>query len=175
MYLIHFFIHLYIHLFIHPSIHSSIDPSIHSFIHLFVHLVTATSSTNYNYHYFYNGDETSTFVFIDERLPKQSSSPGWVENPKNIETTVGNYIYFNCRNKLSNNRTVWLLDGREDIFFTKYAPRVKLQSNGKTIRFGPMRREDNGIGINCEVWTKFGVLPSPLGTIYVLSEYIILL
>lgn len=150
-----------------------IHPSIDSFINLSIQLVTATTTTNYNYHYFYNGDETSSFVFIDERLPKQSSSPGWLQNPKDIETTVGSYVYFTCQNKYSNNRTVWLLDGREDIFFTKYSPRVKSQNNGKTIRFGPVRREDNGVGINCEVWTNFGVLPSPLGTIYILSEFIV--
>lgn len=133
--------------------------------------IVLTTSTNYNYHYFYNGDETSAVVFVDERLPVKCSSPGWERNPGDIEVLVGGNVFFQCRNKLPHNQTVWLLNGREDILYTNYnkSGKISIHNGGKSLRFGPVEKDDDGISINCEVYTNYGPLPSPLGIINVIT------
>jgi hypothetical protein len=112
----------------------------------------------------------SSSSLATERVPYQSSSPGWLDSPRDTKITVGGYVFFTCRNNLFHNQTVWLLEGREDILYTKYKSKVSLRNGGKTIRFGPVAKTDNRISINCEIWTKYGVLPSPLGMIHVISK-----
>ena len=83
---------------------------------------------------------------------------------------IGQHVFFNCHNRYAHNQTLWLLEGREDIFATKFAKRVSLHNKGRTLRFGPIQKDDNRVSINCEVVTSFGTLPSPLGMIYVQSK-----
>ena len=128
------------------------------------------STTNYNYHYFYNSEESSSLVFSNEAVPTQAAGPGWIDNPRDVKATVGSYVFFTCRNSLPHNQTVWLLEGREDIFYTKYSSIVYLKNKGRTLRFGPITKEHDRISINCEIWTKYGAVPSPLGMIYVISK-----
>ena len=109
---------------------------------------------------------------MDERLPVKSSSPGWERNPGDIEVLVGGNVFFQCRNKLPHNQTVWLLNGREDILYTHYnkSGKISIHNGGKSLRFGPVEKDDDGISINCEVYTNYGPLPSPLGIINVISK-----
>ena len=83
---------------------------------------------------------------------------------------IGQHIFFNCHNRYAHNQTLWLLEGREDIFATKFAKRVSLHNKGRTLRFGPIQKDDDRVSINCEVVTSVGTLPSPLGMIYVQSK-----
>ncbi len=111
---------------------------------------------------------------MDDRKPQYCNSPGWDKNPSNIEVLTGAYVYYQCQNKLSYNHTVWFLDGRKNILKTEYANRIDIQGSGKTLRFGPVIKLDDGISINCEVYTKYGYLPSPLGIVRVISKLLML-
>ncbi|XP_019851140.1 PREDICTED: lactoperoxidase-like [Amphimedon queenslandica] len=97
----------------------------------------------------------------------QASSPGWDHIPRDVKAMVGQYAFFNCQNRLPHNRTFWLLEGRRDIFSTRYASRASIHNKGRMLRFGPLQEGDDRISINCEVLTQYGLLPSPLGMIYV--------
>lgn len=137
-----------------------------------VYFFTIVSCTNYptttSPH---SSNATSSIVMVDNRKPHFCNSPGWDENPSDIKVLTGAYVYYNCRNKLSYNKTKWLIDGRNNVLQSKYSSRVNIQNNGETLRFGPVLRSDDGIGINCEVYTYYGYLPSPLGTIRVICKY----
>lgn len=100
------------------------------------------------------------------------TSPGWDHIPRDVKAMVGQYAFFNCQNRLPHNRTFWLLEGRKDIFSTTYASRASIHNKGRMLRFGPLQEGDDMISINCEVLTQYGLLPSPLGMIYVQSKRI---
>ena len=119
-----------------------------------------------------NHNSSSSLVLVDNRQPQYCNSPGWERNPSNIGVLVGAYVYYQCKNVHAYNNTVWFLDGQQNILHTEYADRIDIQHSGKTLRFGPVIKQDDGIGINCEVYTKYGYLPSPLGIIKVISKSI---
>lgn len=117
-------------------------------------------------------NQTTSFILVDNRQPQYCNSPGWDKNPADIKVLSGSFFYYQCKNRLAYNKTLWFVDGRTNILHTQYANRVEIQNNGKTLKFGPVLKTDDNLGINCEVYTSYGYLPSPLGIIRVISESI---
>ena len=112
-----------------------------------------------------------TKVMVDSRVPLECGSPGWTETPRDVAAPPGSYIFLNCRSALPHKRTYWLVDGREDVTTSPLADRVTLYHKNSTLRLGPLRAGDPAVVLGCRVWTReYGLLPSPLGTISVLSK-----
>lgn len=111
-----------------------------------------------------------TEVLVDSRVPKDCSSPGWIQAPYDIATLLGSYVYFNCRSSIEHSQVAWLYNGRENIMLTPQAFRVVLWNGNSSLRYGPIQYNDSGVSIGCEVTTEFGKLPSTMGTITVNSK-----
>ena len=138
----------------------------------FFHPYFVAFSTNYNQNQPYSGDnQTQSYVLVDKRQPHDCNSPGWEKNPGSIKAVLRSYVHFQCQNRLPHNKTFWLVNGRKKIQYTNYASRISIQDNGRSLRFGPVMNSDDGLGINCEVITKYGALPSPLGVIRVICKF----
>ena len=104
------------------------------------------------------------------RIPTKCSSPGWRASPHDITTNIGSYVYFNCRSSIHHKGTAWLHGGREIGRGSHLANRIKIYNGNTSLQFGPVTADDNGLVIGCEVKTTYGLLPSKVGKIAVLSK-----
>ena len=104
-------------------------------------------------------------------VPLGCNSPGWRETPRDITLLPGRHIFMNCRSSIQHTRVVWVLDGMDDITTTSFADRVRLFNGNHSVRLGPLQAEDGEMVLGCRVQAmNYGVLPSPLATITVLSK-----
>ena len=79
---------------------------------------------------------------------------------------MGAYVTFKCHSFLLHSSTGWLKNGLPVTHGSK-----KFSFSGdKTVTYGPVGIEDNGIAIGCEVLTIYGRLPSHQGKITVHCE-----
>ena len=105
-------------------------------------------------------------------VPQGCNSPGWRETPRDIALLPGRHIFMNCRSAITHTRVVWVLDGMVDITTTPFANRVRLFNGNHSVRLGPLEAEDEEMVLGCRVHAlNYGILPSPLATITVLSEF----
>ena len=52
------------------------------------------------------------------------------------------------------------------------ADRVNIYNGNTSLKFGPIKVDDHGMVIGCEVMTSYGPLPSKTGKITVMSEFL---
>ena len=108
---------------------------------------------------------------VPEVLPLECSSPGWRETPRDVAVLPGRYVFLNCRSSLQHRSVVWVLNGIVDVRRTGLYDRVRLFNGDHSMRFGPLNAEDGEVLIGCRIMSRdYGVLPSPLAIITVLSE-----
>ena len=131
--------------------------------------------------YFYTASGTSEQTSSDQdggvgeedyEVPLGCNSPGWRETPREITLLPGRHVFMNCRSTITHSRVVWVLDGMVDITTaTGVSERVRLFNGNHSLRLGPLEAEDGEMVLGCRIHSlDYGVLPSPLATITVLSE-----
>lgn len=108
----------------------------------------------------------------DTRIPTKCSSPGWKAQPRDVSVVVGSYVQFNCWSSYPHKDTIWFRQGKK-IDSSDY--RFRIYNGKKSLQFGPVKAEDHGVVIGCEVVTSYGPLPSKVGKIIVLSKLAIIL
>ena len=106
----------------------------------------------------------------DTRIPTRCGSPGWTAQPHDTSVLVGSYVYFNCRSSFPHKDTVWFHQGKKIDGSYSSAHRFRVYNGKKSLKFGPVRAEDNGAVIGCTAMTSYGPLPSKVGKITVLSK-----
>jgi hypothetical protein len=117
------------------------------------------------------GHSTVSFSPLkDDRIPTKSSSPGWKAQPHDVSVVVGRYVYFNCRSLFSHKDTIWFHQGKKIDRDYPLAYRFRVYNGKRSLRFGPVKAEDHGAVIGCEVVTNYGPLPSKVGKITVMSK-----
>ena len=103
--------------------------------------------------------------------PVDCGSPGWIESPQDMSVVPGSFVFMNCRMSIPITNTRWVLNGLVDITTTSLAPRVTLLNRNHSLRFGLLEARDEAVMIGCQVMSdKYGLLPSPLATVSVLSK-----
>ena len=107
---------------------------------------------------------------VTHPVPHNPSSPGWVEVPRDTSVMPGSYVDLQCKSSLLHLKTVWFLNGLQEITTSSLAPRVRISNHGHSLTLGPLETGEEVV-IGCRVVTeKYGVLPSPLATISVLCK-----
>ena len=119
----------------------------------------------------YTGLSTVSFSTLkDARIPTKCSSPGWKAQPHDVSVVVGSYVHFNCRSSFSHKDTIWFHQGKKIDRDNPLTSRVRVYNGKYSLKFGPVRAEDHGAVIGCEVMTIYGPLPSNVGKITVMSK-----
>ena len=104
------------------------------------------------------------------QIPLESSSPGWLETPRDMTVRPGTSVFMRCRSSLPHRNTYWVVNCREDITTSSLSPRATLLHRNTSLRLGPLQAGDRVV-IGCQVVTRERtLLPSPLATVSVLSE-----
>ena len=110
----------------------------------------------------------STNVLQDTRVPRTSSSPGWVHMPQDVTVSVGGHATFRCYTALYYDRITWTHNGNTvDASFDK----LKQHHSGKIAVYGPVDSSDEGALIGCRVHSSYGLLPSHVAKITTKCEY----
>ena len=106
----------------------------------------------------------------DHRVPTRSSSPGWKAQPHDVSTVVGKYVHFNCRSSFSHKGTNWFYQGKKIDKDYPTPHRCRFYNGKQLLKFGPVKAEDHGTVIGCEVMTNYGPMPSKVGKITIISK-----
>ena len=126
-----------------------------------------------NYHV---GQSTVSFSMPwDFPIPTKCSSPGWKSTPYDTSTVSGSFIHYSCRSSIPHRQTLWLCRGQQIDKISSLADRIKIYNGNTSLRFGPVKADDHGLVIGCEVKTNYGPLPSKTGKIRVMSELAVII
>ena len=104
----------------------------------------------------------------NSQRPKQSSSPGWKETPRDMAILLGGHIRFNCTTYLFHTETLWMKDGE---LVSNRTSKVTISRDNTSLTFGPVTANDDGSAIGCEIKSLYGMLPSTSGKIIVQCKY----